>query len=102
MRDAIAHEFSNFPPSPAGRSKNANLREAFFGRGECRHILGVHGASPFAPPEIAKGDFDLPAGEVSRCPLAVQLWTRLTNAHINDAFAGHREALGGNQEGRMA
>jgi hypothetical protein len=52
------------PTSPAGRSKNASFREAFFGWGESRHINGIHGAAPLSPPEIAKSDFDLPAGEV--------------------------------------
>ena len=54
--------------SPEGRSKNASLREAFFGWGEWCNALNGDGSARFPPPEIAKRDFDLPAGEVGPLP----------------------------------
>jgi 16S rRNA (cytosine967-C5)-methyltransferase len=62
---SVLAEFSSAPTSPEGRSKNASFREAFFGRGERRNAFDGDGAAPLPSPEIAKGDVDLPSGEVS-------------------------------------
>ena len=63
---SVLAESSSAPTSPEGRSKNARLGEAFFGWGERRNESNVGETAPLPPPEIAKGDFDLPSGEVRR------------------------------------
>jgi hypothetical protein len=54
--------------SPEGRSKNASVSEAFFGWGEWCNEFNDDGAAGLPPPEIAKGDFDLPSGEMGDLP----------------------------------